>query len=169
MSAIKEHNQICLINSRNNQLLSLMFFEIYFMTGFMINMLLLQAFYINNILLFKIFFAMIGFYIIFGTSIVSYFANSLSHAAYSSYARLNSIVARGQYGKKEGRWFHGISFTFKSQFKLVNLIERLSGSENGYDQIAVYCLNLFAIDTWQYILLMSNIIANYMMMMELID
>jgi len=81
---------------------------------------------------------------------------------------LNSIVARGQSKKKEGRWLQGISFTFKSKFKLVGLIERLSGFQNGHHQIAVYCLNLFAIDTFQYYLFISSLIANYIMFVGLI-
>jgi hypothetical protein len=170
MSAIKEHNQICLINTHNNQLLSLIFFEIYFMVGFMIDMLLLQAFHIKNIVSFKLLFTMGGLYVMFLAFILSYIANSLKLAAYSPYVRLNSIVARGQSRKKEGRWLQGILFNLKSKFQIVRLIETLSTSGNRHHQkIAVYCLDLFIIDTFQYFLLTSNIIANYMLFVGLID
>ncbi len=134
----------------------------------MIDILLLQSFHITNNISFKLLFAMLGFYDIILTSIVSYFANSLSHPGYSRYGRLNSIVALGQSRKKEGRWLEGISFNLKSQLKLVGLLERLSGSENGHHKIAVYCLDLFPIVNFEYYLFICNIIANYMMIMELI-
>ena len=101
---------------------------------------------------------------IFGFSIVACFAfflylfafvsASMYASAHSPYARLNSLMFDVKF----------VSLNYRQKWKIVNLIERLGGRP-----IAVYCLDLFALNNYEFYQFVSTVFVTYFLIVSLIN
>jgi hypothetical protein len=76
---------------------------------------------------------------------------SMSKIAHSPYAKLNSIIAKR-------------TFTLADKFKIVSLTEKLAGPD-----IAVYCLDLFPLNNYEFFLLISVVATNFFLLLKQIN
>jgi len=155
MLAIHEHNNLCRMNERNNHLIRLIMFELYYVGSLMFDLVLVLAFYLdNNFLIVRILFVAIS---CFGMCLylMAYSAASLEKASHSLYPRLNAIMA---YSAVVPTQLH-----IDDKLKINNLLERLAQT-----QITVWCLDLFTINNYELYLFTSAIISNFMLVTGLI-
>ncbi len=145
---LRDHNEICLINERNNLLLSHMMFIMYFFISIIVDLDMYLA--INmNAFAFRItftFIAMIAGCILFLMSIPSAY---LSTSAHSPYKKLNTIMMTR-------------TLTPAVKFKLLNLIERLGGPD-----ISNYVLDLFPVNMFTFYLLVCDVAKNFIIILDL--
>lgn len=147
--ALKEHNEICVINYRNNFLTSKTIFIFYYVSFYMIDHYLFLAIYSDNleIKLTMIINAILVSCQIFISSSLSAYLSSLAHSPYNT---LHSIVVRR-------------TFKLEDKFIILNLLERLGGSV-----IANYCLDWFAITNFEVYLLIGNVFKNFLQFLDIV-
>jgi hypothetical protein len=146
MSALCEHDQLCRMNSRNNDLLGVALFELYFLGNVWVDLTIYQAVYVGSDSIvqkmLKLGLVFISACVIFFILVATFCSTFLSTAAHSSYPRINSIIVQRK------------KLSLREKWKLINLIERLAGPG-----IAVRCLHLFKLNSfnfYQFIILMFN-------------
>jgi len=162
MSAMSEHDQICKMNQRNNQFLKWILCLVYYVASIIIDLSLIQSFYMNNQLIVKLFFLMATVYFTAVILIIALVTASLSSAAHGSYYSLNSIIAKsssltpkrsGLYGIPKGR-----------KMKIMNLIERLAQTE-----ITVWCADLFPLNNNELNLFIAAVASSFFLFVDLYE
>src|SRR6202040_3100355 len=131
-----EHNEICLINARNNYLLRPILFLICIFGSTLFDLLLYQSFNIDTFVLVKIVFMITSIYTIFIITIFVYSAAAMCKSAHSPYKKLSSImVSSVQYVTEQEATIRTSSgnkqiilkashlITSKERWHFVNLIE----------------------------------------------
>jgi len=145
---LRDHNQICAINKRNNYSLSNAIFVLYVVTSINLDIFMYIAMSVNTLEL-KLTFTFVSFYLFLILFILTYYSAFLSTIAHSPYKRLNKMIIKR-------------AFTIEEKFKILNLIERLGGPD-----IGVYCADLFPINMFEFYLLVANFSKNFLMIIEL--
>ena len=79
----------------------------------------------------------------------------LCKAAHSPYKRINSFIVKQSQSK---------IIEIRQNIKLLNFIERLGGPD-----IAVYCLNLFPLNYYQFYLLIAAVSYNFFLDIDLLE
>ena len=97
-------------------------------------------------LIFSLFAAILALFLV----LVTYPAASLFLAAHSPYVKLNSIVVKSK-------------FKVADKLKINNFIERLGGPS-----IAVYCYNLFPLNSYELYLYTAAVILHYFLLLSLL-
>jgi len=145
---LRDHNQICCINQRNNRLLSPSMFMIYFVLSIIFDILIYTVINMKNFAL-RILFTFFSIIVSFLLFLMSIFSAYLSTSAHAPYKRLNTyIITR--------------SLTYSNKFNILNLIERLGGPD-----IATYCGDLFPINMFTFYLLVANVLKNFLIILDL--
>ena len=85
----------------------------------------------------------------------------LWHAAHSPYKRVNSFVVQQSLDKSNA--FARI-IEIRRNIKLLNFLERLGGPD-----IAVYCLDLFPLNYYEFYLLIATISSNFFLCIDLLE
>jgi hypothetical protein len=86
----------------------------------------------------------------------------LCHAAHSPYKRVNSFVVQQSSDKFFNNSNVFIRITeIRQQIKVLNFLERLGGPD-----IAVYCLDLFALNYYEFYLLIAAISSNFFLTVD---
>jgi hypothetical protein len=157
MFAIHEHNEICQINHRNNHLMRLILFEVYYAGSLIIDLNILNAFYLDNILIIRILFIFLSFLWVVSLFAMAYASASLEKASHSPYAKLNSIIAKLDMNA------NSTQISVKNKIKINNLIERLAQTK-----ITVWVLDLFPLNFYQFFLFFAAVVSNFMLIVGLI-
>jgi len=160
MSIIREHDQICKMNQRNNQFLKWILCVVYYVASIIIDLSIIQCFYMNNQLIVKLFFLMATVYFTAVILIIALVTASLSSAAHGSYYSLNSIMAKSSSLTPKRSGLYGIPKGPK--MKIMNLIERLAQTE-----ITVWCADLFPLNNNELYLFVASVASNFFLFVHL--
>jgi hypothetical protein len=143
------------MNQRNNHLLGIALFEIYFLGNVMIDLSIYQMVNVDSDsfekIILKLVLVVVATFIIFFIIVATLFSTFMSSAAHSSYPVLNSMIVKDKQMNPREKW------------QFMNLIERLSGST-----IAVRCLNMFALNRFNFYQFISLSFRNYFLIDGLI-
>jgi len=120
---------------------------LYFIVSMAIDMEMFISIYEKNVFM-KLTIISLSFFHVGILLSLSISSASMSKIAHSPYAKLNSIIARR-------------TFTLADKFKIVNLIEKLAGPD-----IAVYCLDLFPLNNYEFFLLVSVVATNFFLLLK---
>jgi len=88
---------------------------------------------------------------VFTVFLIIIFTAIVSESAHSPYKRLNTIMVSR-------------SLTFSDKLNVLNLIERLGGSD-----IAIYCADFFPINMFTFYLLIADIVKNYLFALDTLN
>jgi hypothetical protein len=176
MEAMSEHNEICVINEKNNKLTRWILFEIYYAASVIIDLAILQAFYYTNQQMIRNLFMAITCFACFLSFLLAFMAALVKSAAHSPYKTLNSIIAKSNGMKLEKRRktnneilqqeetpLEITRVSLETIMKMNNLIERLAQT-----QITIWCLDLFPLNFYEFYLFVAAVASNLFLFINLI-
>ena len=127
-------------------------FEVYYLGSVVIDLSVLQAFYLDNLLIHRLFYCLVSFIVVLLFFMLAFSSASLRAAAHKPYKSLNSLIAKSTQE----------NISLEEKFKINNLIERLAQTE-----ITVWCLDLFPLNYFELYLFIAAVASNFFMFLDL--
>ena len=156
MHSIQEHHQITCLHVDNNRLMSKGLFVIYFVATPFLDVLLYLCIFAKLHLALYTFFLIATIISIFFVFLVSLNTALLCQSAHESYEAINSFYVSQENSKNP--------LSIKKKLKIVNFLERLSGPK-----IAVYVLDLFPLNYYQFSLFIASISCNFLLTVNIFE
>ena len=147
LSHIREHNRITCLHVVNNQFMTKVLFGVYFFYPPTTDIALFLSIYSQMPLFMKIIIILATIVMILFLFLFSLNIAMLCKSAHLPYKRINSFVAKQSQSKM---------IETRQNIKLLNFIERLGGPD-----IAVYCLDLFPLNYYEFYLFIAAISVNF--------
>jgi hypothetical protein len=154
LSHIREHNRITCLHVVNNQFMSKVLFVVYFFYTPALDVGIFLSIYSQMFLSAKILLIIVTILLIVFLNLFSLNTAMLCKAAHSPYKRINSFVVKQSQSKL---------IETRQNIKILNFIERLGGPE-----IAVYCLDLFPLNYYEFYLFIAAISVNFFLGIDLL-